>query len=60
MANDELRRLREFVGPDGVLYLMSAHTKLIGANIRIHFLAAESTRSALVGYIGPHLATSSI
>jgi hypothetical protein len=59
MDNPTLRGMREFRCPDGHYRLMPSHTKIIGENIRIHYLEIERNRTAYIGYIGAHLATSS-
>ena len=55
LNNDELRRMREFIGPDGNRRLFSLHTKPTGGNIRIHFLPLLGQQRIMIGYIGPHL-----
>lgn len=47
--------LREFGCPDGTTRLFELHTKLHGANIRIHFYPNTAGRIAYIGYIGEHL-----
>ncbi len=58
MRNGELKEMRTFRCPDNVYRVMEAHSKIIGANIRIHFLINVDNSTAYVGYIGAHLPTS--
>lgn len=59
LKNGELAAIRTFKCPDGEFRLMSRHTKIKFANIRIHFLPVQATKTCFVGYIGTHLETSS-
>ena len=56
LNNDVLRKMREFLCPDGQRRLFSLHTKPTGGNIRIHFLVLSQERRIMIGYIGRHLA----
>jgi hypothetical protein len=58
MKRPELVELRKFEFPDGQHRTCEAHTKLLGANYRIHFAVDQGERQAYIGYIGKHLRTA--
>jgi len=58
LSNARLRKLREFVCPDGQTRLFDWHAKLSVNQWRIHFYPDGATRRVIVGYIGPHLPTT--
>lgn len=55
LKSAKLKKMRTFKCPDGDYRLMSRHTKIKFANIRIHFLPVKSSKTCYVGYIGIHL-----
>lgn len=61
--NGRLGKMRNFKCPDGISREMRRHSKIHGANIRIHFLpfvknqGEKTVKSCFIGYVGPHLET---
>jgi len=55
MNDHDLAALRKFAFPDGLVRVCSPHTKILGANIRIHFYPDLGRRTTYIGYVGPHL-----
>jgi hypothetical protein len=58
MNNPKMAAMRQFVCPDGITRLCEPHTKLIGANLRIHFCPMQTEQIAYIGYVGGHLPTA--
>ena len=55
LTHKKYRDMRAFLCPDGQARLFSYHSKLVGANQRIHFFPLHDLKKAYVGYIGRHL-----
>jgi hypothetical protein len=55
MNQPALASMRDFVFEDGVKRRCEPHTKMLGANMRIHFCPDLPSRKAFIGYIGGHL-----
>jgi len=50
---------RTFICPDGVKRVFSWHVRLTPGAWRVHFFPEPSTRRIIIGYVGPHLPTTS-
>ncbi|TAF10086.1 MAG: hypothetical protein EAZ76_15880, partial [Nostocales cyanobacterium] len=54
--NDQLRKERTFISPDGEERFFERHFKLRSCNWRIHFFPLEPG-TLIIGYVGRHLST---
>lgn len=58
MNNPILRKKREAMCPDGITRVFEWHQKISLQAWRIHFLPVRHDAPIVIGYIGPHLATT--